>query len=51
MFVIIGLVMLFGCVFGFYILHHGPMAPIIEAAPDSSSVSTSFLSGVCHFPA
>ena len=25
--------MLFGCVFGFYVLHHGPMEPIIEAAP------------------
>lgn len=33
MFVIIGLVMLFGCVFGFYVMHHGPMHPIIEAAP------------------
>lgn len=33
MFVIVGLVMLFGCVFGFYVLHHGPMEPIIEAAP------------------
>ena len=38
MFVIIGLVMLFGCVFGFYILHHGPMAPIIEAAPTEMGI-------------
>jgi chemotaxis protein MotA len=38
MFVIIGLVILFGCVFGFYILHHGPMAPIIEAAPTEMGI-------------
>ena len=38
MFVIIGLVVLFGCVFGFYILHHGPMAPIIEAAPTEMGI-------------
>jgi chemotaxis protein MotA len=33
MFVIIGLVVLFGCVFGFYVNHGGSMAPIMEAAP------------------
>ncbi|MFM8844751.1 MAG: flagellar motor stator protein MotA [Gammaproteobacteria bacterium] len=38
MFVIIGMVVLFGCVFGFYILHHGPMAPIIEAAPTEMGI-------------
>jgi len=38
MFVIIGLVVLFGCVFGFYILHHGPMGPIIEAAPTEMGI-------------
>ena len=38
MFVIIGLVVLFGCVFGFYILHHGPMAPIIEATPTEMGI-------------
>ncbi len=38
MFVIIGLVVLFGCVFGFYILHSGPMAPIIEAAPTEMGI-------------
>jgi len=37
-FVIIGLVVLFGCVFGFYILHHGPMEPIIEAAPTEMGI-------------
>lgn len=38
MFVIIGLVVLFGCVFGFYILHHGPMGPIIEATPTEMGI-------------
>ena len=33
MFGIIGLVILFGCVFGGYILGGGSMAPIIHAAP------------------
>jgi len=33
MFVIIGMVVLFGCVFGFYVNHGGSMAPILEAAP------------------
>jgi chemotaxis protein MotA len=38
MFVIIGLVVLFGCVFGLYVHHHGPMEPIIEAAPTEMGI-------------
>ena len=38
MFVIIGLVVLFGCVFGLYVAHHGPMEPIIEAAPTEMGI-------------
>lgn len=38
MFVIIGLVVLFGCVFGLYVAHGGPLEPIIEAAPTEMGI-------------
>lgn len=38
MFVIIGLVLLFGCVFGFYVNHGGPMGPILEATPTEMGI-------------